>query len=190
MKFTFACFLIASLVFCYFGMAIAAPEWTFSDPAEIEGWGAVNQIDPFVVENGVLKTKSVGGDPYFFPGGEWNTRDWDPFSGGEYSTIYLQVKVNVTNDWQVYYVTEEETGWSENQRQNFPVEATGDFVDLEFVMERGGWQERTVTGFRIDPGTSEGIEAEIDCISLLGLCETAVTAKGKVATSWARLKSK
>ncbi len=188
MKFTFACFFIASLVFCYFGMAVAAPEWTFVDPAEIEGWSPGNQLN-LSVENGVLKTASLGGDPYFYPGGDGGARDWEPFSGNTHSTIYLGVKVNVTNTWQVYYVTEEEAGWAETQRENFEVEATGNFVDLAFVMERGGWQERTVTGFRIDPGTSEGVEAEIDYISLLGV-PTAVKAQGKVATSWARLKSK
>lgn len=188
MKFTFACFAIASLVFCYFGMAVAAqPEWMFEDPAEIESWGGMNQVD-LKVEDGVLKTTSLGGDPYFYPGGSGGERDWGPLNGADHPTIYLRVKVNTTNTWQVYYVTEDE-GWSENQHQNFDVEATGDFVDLEVVMVDGGWQERTVVSFRIDPGTSEGIEAEIDYISLIGPV-TAVKTKGKVATSWARLKSK
>jgi hypothetical protein len=187
MKLTVACFAI--LVCCFCGMAVAAPpEWTFDDPAEIEGWGGMNQVD-LRVEDGVLKTTSLGGDPYFYPGGSSGERDWGPLSGADHSTIYLRVKVKTTNTWQIYYITAEEGGWSENQRQNFDVEATGDFVDLEVVMERGGWQERTLTAFRIDPGTSEGIEAEIDYISLIGV-PAAVKVKGKVATSWARLKSK
>jgi len=174
---------------CYFGAAIAEPpEWTFDDPAEIEGWSALNQVN-LTVEDGSLKTASLGGDPYFFPGGEWNTRDWEPFSGKDFTTIYLSVKVNKTDTWQVYYSTEEEAAWNENQRQNFEVEATDDFVDLEFVMERGGWQERTVTGFRIDPGVSEGVEAEIDYISLKGV-PTAVETNGKIATSWGKLKNR
>ena len=192
MKFALTCICIMAVVLGYFGIAVAQPEWTFDDPAEIEGWSALNQVT-LTVENGVLKTVSLGDDPYFFPGGEWNTRDWEPFSGKDFPTIYLSVKVNTTNTWQVYYVTQEETGWAETQRQNFDVEATGDFVDLEVVMERGGWQERTVTGFRIDPGTSEGIESEIDYISLKGVpktVETAVKVSGKIATSWGQLKSR
>jgi hypothetical protein len=185
MKVTFACCL--TLLFCCFGMAVAAPQWTFDDASEIEGWGVGNQVE-FTVENGSLRTVSLGGDPYFYPGGDSGARDWEPFSGQDFSTIFLRVKVNKTDTWQVYYITEEEAGWSENQRQNFEVEATGDFVSLEFVMERGGWQERTVTSFRIDPGVSEGVEAEIDYISLVGP-PTAVKAKGKLATSWAKLKS-
>ena len=86
-------------------------------------------------------------------------------------------------------MTEENGSWGEEQRQNFTVEATENLVDVAFVMERGDWQAHTVVSFRIDPGTSEGVEAEIDYISLVGK-PTAVKAKGKVATSWARLKSK
>jgi hypothetical protein len=186
MKFTLTCITIT---LCYLGVAFAAPpEWTFDDPAEIEGWSAINQAE-LTVEDGVLKTVSLGGDPYFFPGGEWNTRDWEPFSGEEFTTIYLAVKVNKTDTWQVYYATEEDTSWREDQRQNFEAPATGDFVALEFVMERGGWQERTVTGFRIDPGVSEGIEAEIDYISLNG-APASVEASGKTAISWGQLKDK
>jgi hypothetical protein len=189
MKFALTCICMIAITLGCFGVAIAQPEWTFDDPAEIDGWSGMNQVE-LTVENGVLKTVSLGGDPYFYPGGSGNARDWEPFSGAEATTIYLGVKVNTTNDWQVYYVTEEETGWAETQRQNFEVEATGDFVDLEFVMERGGWQERTVTGFRIDPGTAEGIEAEIDYISLRGVPQTTtVEAKGKITTSWGQLKN-
>jgi hypothetical protein len=195
MKFALTCIGMMAMALCYFGVAFAEPpEWTFDDPAEVEGWSAINQTD-LTVEDGMLKTVSLGGDPYLFPGGEWNTRDWEPFSGKEFPTIYLRVKANETNTWQVYYSTEEEAAWSENQRQNFDVEATGDFVDVEVVMERGGWQERTVIGFRIDPGTSEGIEAEIDYISLKGHPAppgklTAVETNGKITTSWGQLKNR
>ena len=186
MKFALTCICMIAITLGCFGVAIAQPEWTFDDQAEIDGWSGMNQVE-LTVENGALKTVSLGGDPYFYPGGSGGARDWEPFSGADSPTIYLSVKVNTTNTWQVYYSTEEETGWSENQRQNFEVEATGDFVKLEVVMERGGWQERTVIGFRIDSGTAEAIEAEIDYISLIGP-PTAVEAKGKTATSWGQLK--
>ena len=66
---------------------------------------------------------------------------------------------------------EEYGNYAEAQRQNFQVNASDDFQDLEFVMERGGWQERTITGFRLDPGTIGGVEAEIDYLSLRGIPE-------------------
>ena len=168
------------------GLAKAAPVWTFDDPDEIAGWTAINQCN-VSVENGVFKTESIGGDPYFFPGGEWNTADWDPFSGAAHSTIYMRVKMNTTASWQIYYTTEENNAWGEEQRQNFDVEATGDFVDVAFVMEDGGWQEHTVTHFRMDPGTEAGIIAEIDYISLEGPA-SPVESRGKLAVCWSALK--
>ena len=168
------------------GLAIAAPTWTFDDPDELATWSAINQCN-VVVEDGMLKTESTGGDPYIFPGGEWNTVDWEPFSGAEYTTIYMRLKVNTTNDWQVYYTTEEDGAWGEEQRQNFTVEASDDFVNVAFVMERGGWQEHMVNHFRIDPGTAAEIIAEIDYISLENPM-TPVDSTGKLPVLWSELK--
>ena len=182
------CFVIVSLTVLLIvgGSALAAPTWTFDDPEDIATWTAINQCE-VVVENGVLKTESTGGDPYIFPGGEWNTVDWEPFDGATYSTIYMRLKVNVAGTWQVYYTTEENGAWGEEQRQNFDVEAMDDFADVAFVMERGGWQEHTVNHFRIDPGTAAGVIAEIDYISLENPV-APVESKGKLPVLWSQLK--
>jgi hypothetical protein len=175
-----------SLLLVVSKLATAVPMWTFDDPDEIATWGAITDCS-LSVENGMLKTESTTADPYFFPGGEWATADWEPFSGAEHSTIYMRLKVNRAGEWQVYYTTEENGNWGEDQRQNFTVEATGDFADVTFVMERGGWQENTVNHFRIDPGVEAGITAEIDYISLESLA-TPVESKGKLAALWSALK--
>jgi hypothetical protein len=157
--------LSLSLLLVLSGLALAAPTWTFDSPDDIATWSAINQCN-VSVENGVLKTESTGADPYFFPGGEWGVVDWEPFSGADHSIIYMRVMVNVESTWQVYYITEENTAWGEEQRQNFVISATGSLENVEFLMEDGGWQEHTVTNFRIDPGTEAGVIAEIDYISL------------------------
>jgi hypothetical protein len=182
------CLLILLLSFslAISGSVLAAPSWTFDDPDEIAGWSAVNQCN-IAVEDGVLKTESTGADPYIFPGGEWNTVDWEPFDGGAYSTIYMLLKVNVASTWQVYYTTEENGAWGEEQRQNFELEASDDFVEVAFVMERGGWQEHTVNHFRIDPGTVAGVIAEIDYISLESPM-APVESKGKLTVLWSELR--
>ncbi|MBD3184907.1 hypothetical protein GF312_21675 [Candidatus Poribacteria bacterium] len=182
-------FLIISISFLlvFTGILWAAPSWTFDDPEEIDTWSAVNQCN-YSVENGVLITESTGGDPYLFPGGEWNVVDWEPFSGAAYTTIYMRLKLNQASTWQVYYITEENGTWGEEQRQNFELEASDDFVDVTMVMERGGWQDHTVNHFRIDPGTVAGVVAEIDYISLEPLAASAVDSKDKIATTWAKIK--
>ena len=77
------------------------------------------------------------------------------------------------------------------QRQNFDVNAVDDFEDIEVKLERGGWNERTIIGFRIDPGTAGNIEAEIDYISFTGIpgATLAVNPKGKAATPWGKIKN-
>ena len=167
--------------------ALAAPKWTFDDPKEIAGWTGINQCK-ISVEKGVLKTESTGTDPYFYPGGAGNKVDWAPFSGAAYTTIYMKLKVNVTNDWQVYYISEEDANWSEGQHQNFTVTTKGaDFFDLAVKMESGGWQQHKITRIRIDSGTIVGVIAEIDYISLEGPM-APVNSNGKLPVLWSDLK--
>ena len=182
-----------------------APEWLFDDEEEIATWGAPNQLMPLELDEvkdkkgntrTIVLTISTGGDPYIFPGGDWNGfgPDIEHFDGGEYDTIYIGVRANVTNTWQIYYITEEDMAYAEAQRQNFQVNASDDFEDLEFVMERGGWQERMVAGFRLDPGTEAGVEAEIDYLSLRGVPEDlvpkALEPGSKLAVTWGTIKDR
>ena len=195
-----------ALILSLNGMAakVGPPPWTFDDDKasndELKDWVDLNHLKPLEFdevkdasgkERSVLKTTSLGGDPYMFPGGGWNVRNYEPFDGEEFDTLYIGVRVNAPNTWQVYYITEADLGWAELQRQNFDVNAVDDFEDIEVKLERGGWNERTIIGFRIDPGTAGNIEAEIDYISFTGIpgATLAVNPKGKAATTWGKIKN-
>ena len=198
--------IISMVLMLIVNLAVFAqpPEWTFDDPDaedELGTWGALNQLAPLEIDEVkdgsgntrlVLLTESLGGDPYMFPGGEWNVVSYEPFSGEEYDTLYMGVRVNAANTWQVYYVTDADGAWGEVQRQNFDVNAVDDFEDIEVLLERGGWNLNTVLRFRIDPGTAAGIESEIDYISFTGPPNVpqAVEAKGKLSTAWGAVKSR
>jgi hypothetical protein len=178
------------------------PQWLFDGPEaedELADWGALNQLLPLELSEvkdadgetrGVLVTESTGGDPYMFPGANWNTANYDPFPGDTYNTLSMSVRVNQAATWQVYYVTVGDLGWGEVMRQNFDVPAGVDFQDIEVVLERGGWQDDDVKIFRIDAGTAAGVIAEIDYISFTGPPEgaQAVDPTAKLATQWARLR--
>ena len=181
-------FLILSFAFllAIVSSALAAPTWTFDDPEDIAAWSGMNQVN-VVVEDGLLKTESTGGDPYLYPGGSGSEVDWEPFDGAVYSTIYMSLKVNVAGVWQIYYTTEEDGAWSEAQHQNFDVQASDDLVNISIVMENGGWQEHTVNHFRLDPGTAVGVIAEIDYISLESPV-SPVESRGKLPVLWSELK--
>jgi len=179
------------------------PEWTFDDDEDIRNWGGMNNLEALELDDvkdqkgeirSVLLTVSTGVDPYVFPDGAWGgfIADVLPFDGGEYDTIYIGVRVNVSDTWQIYYISDVDGNYAEAQSQNFQVNATGKFEDLEFEMETGGWQDRMITGFRLDPGVAAGVEAEIDYISLRGIpadaADQAVEYNGKLAATWGDIK--
>ena len=195
--------IIIATLSCLLGLATVGlcqdeelpPEWLFDDDDEIVGWQNLTQLLPLELDEvkdksgedrTVLLTVSTGGDPYVY------TNVTMPFDGGEYTTIYIGVRANITNVWQIYYITEEDGTYSERQRQNFEVSKSDDFMDLEFVMENGGWQDEIVTGFRLDPGTVAGVEAQIDYISLRGIPDDAlpkaVEYSAKLAFTWGGIK--
>ena len=206
MRYILICVISMTLILSLNGMAAkeAPPPWTFDDDKvssdELKDWVDLNHLKPLEFDEvkdasgntrSVLKTASLGGDPYMFPGGGWNVRNYEPLDGEEFDTLYIGVRVNAPNTWQVYYITEADLGWAELQRQNFDVNAVDDFEDIEVKLERGGWNERTIIGFRIDPGTAGNIEAEIDYISFTGIpgATLAVNPKGKAATPWGKIKN-
>lgn len=204
-------FIMVFLSICLLGLASIGicqdeelpPEWLFDDDEDIQKWSGANQLQPLELDEvkdkkgeirTIVRLISTGTDPYIFPDGNWQgfVGDTLPFDGGEYPIIYIGVRANVTATWQIYYISEDDGAYAELQRQNFEVSASDDFLDLEFEMERGGWQDRIITGFRLDPGTVAGVESEIDYLSLRGIPEgidQAVEYSEKLATTWGSIKN-
>ena len=201
---TIICILVFSVwFFVLYAVGAEPPMWTFDDKdaeTELKSWGALNQLAPLEIaevkdkkgeKRMVLKTNSLGSDPYMFPGGDWNVVDYDPIDGTKYNILYMGVRVNVANTWQVYYYSNQEPAWNENQRQNYDVNSVDDFEDIEVEITRGDWQKRDGIRFRIDPGTAQGVEAEIDYISFTGSPNPikAVKPAGNIAVTWGSLKN-
>ena len=193
--------MAASATLAY-GQDGLVPQWLFDGPDaedELVDWGAQNQLLPLELDEvkdgagetrGVLLTESTGGDPYMFPGANWNVANYEPFPGDTYNILSMSLLVNQANTWQVYYVVVGDLAWGEVMRQNFDVPAGDDFQDIEVELERGGWQDGDVKIFRIDPGTAAGVVAEIDYISFTGPPEgvKAVDPQAKLATQWGRFR--
>ena len=83
---------------------------------------------------------------------------------------------------QIYYIIQKDGKWAELPRQNFEVNPEKDF---EVKLKRGNWNKRTIVGFRLNPGATAGIEAEIDYISFTGIPNKAkaVDAREKLTTT-------
>lgn len=167
------------------------PEWTFDDVAELADWQDYHDLDPDDTitkvrdlrgsERNVFTIRATGDDPYIYPGGE--VPSWEPFGGYDNRTIYIGVRVAETDDWRIDYITSREGTFDNAQSREFRVEATKDFVDLEFEMQ---WDDM-ISVFRIHPGTNRNKETEIDYVSLRG--PVLVTqAPRRLSTTWGRIK--
>jgi hypothetical protein len=199
---TIICIIVVSVWFVLCAVGAEPPMWTFDDKdaeKELKSWIDLTQLVPLEIKEvkdkkgekrSVLKTKSLGGDPYMFPGGGWNVANYEPIDGTKYNILYMGVRVNLPNTWQVYYYSKQEPAWNENQRQNYDVNSVDDFEDIEVEITLGDWHKRDGIRFRIDPGTAQGVEAEIDYISFTGSPNPvkAVKPAGNIAVTWGSLK--
>lgn len=164
------------------------PEWTFDEASELSDWQDYHDLttsnitkvrDPKGTERNVLRILTTGDNPYIYPGG--SVPSWEPFGGYDNSTIYLGIRVQESDIWQVDYITSKNSSYDEGQSQKFKVEARQDFLDLEFKMN---W-ENMIRGFRIHPGTTKGRIIEIDYVSLRGPVTKSLK---KLATTWGSIK--
>ena len=167
------------------------PEWTFDDMTELADWQDQQDLAPGIMitkvkdsngaERSVLVIESVGDNPYIYPGG--SVAGWEPFSGYEYDTLYIGLRVERTDTWKVDYITTRNGEYSDEQSQEFEVDVSSDFMDLEFKMRWGNM----IKGFRIHPGTNENKLTEIDYVSLQGAVTVTKTPR-RLATTWGRIK--
>jgi hypothetical protein len=167
------------------------PEWTFDNVTELSDWQDYHDIAPEAAiikardsngaERNVLRIVSTGDNPYIYPGGSVPT--WEPFSGYDNTTIYLGIRVQESDIWQVDYMTSRTGTYDESPSQKFKVDAKQDFVDLQFRMN---W-DSMIRGFRIHFGTSSDKLIEVDYVSLRGAVIVTNTPR-KLATTWGRMK--
>ena len=141
-------------------VTLEAPRWDFDTDGDSEGWVATNQLEPFTVADGLLKTMATGDDP-FMEGPA--TR----FPGPEYPTMRITMRLDADGAetfGQIFFLTEDDTLWSEEKSTTFPINGDGEFhtYDIDFSSVRS-WAA-LVTQFRIDPGDVAGSTIEIDSI--------------------------
>lgn len=194
MKIFFVFVLVCMFCFPVVVMArrdIGPPEWTFDDVTELADWQDHHNLDLSSnimkvrdskgIERNVLRIVSTGDNPYIYPGGA--VPSWEPFSGYGYGTIYIGLRVEETDIWQVDYITSITGEYDDGRSREFRVEASPDFADIEFEMR---W-EGMIRGFRIHPGTTKSKVAEIDYVSLRGGVVVTQTPR-RLATTWGRIK--
>jgi hypothetical protein len=187
--------VILIAIFCFPMLAMARrdtgpPEWTFDNVADLGDWRDNHDLATLTtitkikssngVERNVLRISLTGDKPYVYPGGA--VASWEPFNGYENGAIYIGVKVERPDVWQIDYITGKNTEYNERQSKTFPVNATTDFIDLKFDMQWDGM----IRGFKIHLGSKNKI-IDMDYVSLTGPI-TASQPPKKLATTWGKVK--
>ena len=136
--------------------------WDFGTSGDPEGWRPTHDLTPFIVNGGVLITKSTGTDPYMH-GPTVN------FEAHAYPYIKIRMKVSAGSTaeffWQLKGMQWEAPGYE----QPFELIADNNFhVYLVYLGENEKWKD-TVTRLRLDPTTVAGASIEIDYIRVLSL---------------------
>ncbi len=191
----FIAFAIA-FAFCFPMLAFARrdtgpPEWTFDNVADLSDWRDTHDIVPIAAiakvrdgnggERTVLQIISTGENPYVYPGG--SVANWEPFSGYEHTAIYLGIRLEKSDLWQVDYINSPNTLYDEGRSRKFNIKSSDDFVDLKLDMQWDG----LIRGFRIHFGSSKNKTIEIDYLSLQGPVKTSQQRR-KLATTWGKVK--
>ena len=187
---------VMAIVFCFPILAAARrdtgpPEWTFDNVTDLSDWRDTHDIAPIAT---IAKVKSANGEdrnvliilptgenPYVYPGGA--VANWEPFSGYDHGAVYLGVKLEKSDVWQIDYLNSPNTEYNERQSRKFTINATGDFVDIKLDIQ---W-EGIIRGFRIHFGTNKNKSIEIDYLSLQGPVKASQQSR-KLATTWGKVK--
>ncbi len=159
------------------GMGQATPPVFVLDPTELindyvsigefatngvaDGWVAQNQVAPFVIQDGVLKSRSIGSDPHFL-------RSSFPGTLPEHKIVEARVRVlEGARGWQMYWGGVGQSGFSG---------AAGRFLGGYTVQQDDEWHvwhfdftdatllTNRLTHFRLDPGDAAGTVFEVDYV--------------------------
>lgn len=190
-------FIIIFITFliCFPAISIARkdtgpPEWTFDNAADLADWRDFHDLSslttvkvktPNGIERNVLKIVPTGDNPYVYPGG--SVPSWEPFNGYEHKYIYMSVRIDRTDIWQIEYTTSRTGDFSEGQSRKFVINGSQDFQELKLDMQWDGM----IRGFRIRLGTNKNKTIEIDYLSLRGPITTSQTPR-KLSTTWGKVK--
>lgn len=137
-------------------VARALTAWEFETDGDAEGWAASNQLEPFAVSGGVLRTRSTGGDPW---------------------TVYgRSLSLDSTRGLAVEVIMSTSTGGGGQLFWTVPGGGFAEARSTRFTVEPGGVrtyriaippQPGPVTGLRLDPLTAPG-DIAIESIRVFG----------------------
>jgi len=145
------------------GVVWEQPVWEFNFDDDPDDWTPVNDLAPFEVKGGVLRTRSTGNDPYMHS---------PPIrvDAAKFKTLVLRLRVQLPEGslpvGQVFWVREDDPHWSESKSVKFPLPTDGQWHELKIDLSQSPEWRGVVTQIRFDPGGGTGITVEIDFVRL------------------------
>ncbi len=109
------------------------------------GWQPAHDLAAFTVENGTLRTRATGGDPYMVRA---NCR----IAGDAVDRVHARMSVSAGEGAQFFWTTEDSPAMAEDKSVHIGIRADGGMHDCYF--EVGGhemWRGQTITSIRLDP---------------------------------------
>jgi hypothetical protein len=137
-------------------IAHALVAWEFETDGDAEGWAATNQLAPFSVSGGTLRTRSTGGDPFMVYG---RPLALDSTAG---LTVEVVMATSAGGPAQLFW-TVPGGGFSEARSTRFTAEAGVPRTYRIPIPPQAG----PVTGLRLDPLTTTG-DIAIESIRVFG----------------------
>ncbi|NPV45649.1 MAG: hypothetical protein HPY69_01720 [Armatimonadetes bacterium] len=134
----------------------------FDRAGQREGWEGFNSLAEPVVRGGTLTLTVTGEDPFMVRGNLG-------LKPNQYTAIAVRMKLPPCNpEGQLFWVTSESPGFSDDKYVNFPVQPDGEWHEYRIPVARHAqWKGKAVRGIRLDPttgGAAPGSKIEIDWI--------------------------
>jgi len=147
-------------------------KWDFNDGTN--GFTAKSGLSPFVVKNGILKTEITGRDPYFYSPANLGI-DIDANT-----VIKIRMKQSTPSVMgKVYFITNDETKWSEGLSKGFYLTSDSEFVEYVLDMQYIQAWKGTLKQFRIDPIDNNGDLGSVE-VDYIEICKNLGTEEPEI----------
>ncbi|MBI4326230.1 MAG: hypothetical protein HY674_13345, partial [Chloroflexi bacterium] len=126
---------------------------------DFDGWMPAHQVENLRVEEGLLKGRATGADPYLH-------RVRLEVNGNLCTKIVVKARATTGNNMALYWTTDQSPNWGENKAMHLGFTPGQNFNEYVFdVGQHQRWAGKSITGLRLDPleGGSGG-DFEVDYV--------------------------
>jgi hypothetical protein len=136
-------------------------EWKFNEEW-LDGWTPMNSLGELSVKNATAFMMVTGFDPQFVSPGV-------NFKGSKGQIIEVNMAATQGTHISIYWTSNEERRWSEDQRWDIDIVADGEFRTYTSYIDCENWSKRTIRQIRVDlePANVEGAEFAVDDIRII-----------------------